>query len=525
MNATISVLAVVGLAAGVWLAAFTPKSRAADSPSTRPDTQDAPAAGASNAFGFDLYGQLARRGAAGKNLFFSPYSITNALAMTAEGARGQTAEQMDAVMRFPSSLKTGDSWRPYDLSPIHAGLADINEHLTPKPALPELRDKIASLRQQLDATNKDLESNHNYDQARMEKQRSAQKLADELNKLLPQVDQYELRVANALWGEKSFNFEQPYLDTIARFYKTGGFFPMDFGHDPEGCRQQINDWVAKQTNDRIKDLIARGLIKEATRLVLTNAVYFKGDWAEPFDASETNPGDFTTADGSKASVPLMHQSRMKGASYAAFNADGSYFGTPKMVRLDQLNDTASLYPTAGGFLVAELPYKGGDLSMVLIAPQSTDGLAKVEGMLTEQNISTWLGKLEQRELNVVMPKFKLDTSYQLAESLNALGMTRAFVDPGMPDGAQFDGISASKDPAKRLYISAVVHKAYVDVNEKGTEAAAATAVIMMAGSAAPVNVPFVPTFTADRPFVFLIRDRASGAILFLGRITNPAATS
>jgi serine protease inhibitor len=170
----------------------------------------------------------------------------------------------------------------------------------------------------------------------------------------------------------------------------------------------------------------------------------------------------------------------------------------------------------------ELPYKGGEVAMLVLLPRSADGLEALEKQLTAENLAAWVGKLQQRGTHVFLPKFKVETKYDLGKTLQGMGMVRAFNDPRTADGAQFDGMSESQDPAQKLYISKVLHKAFVEVNEKGTEAAAATAVMMMMPkSAAPVSVPFTPTFRADRPFLFLIRDRQSGSILFVGRMVNP----
>jgi serpin B len=213
---------------------------------------------------------------------------------------------------------------------------------------------------------------------------------------------------------------------------------------------------------------------------------------------------------------------MPSVRYAAFGGDGAFFDTPTRVPFGSDIDPKKVYPDERGFTLLEIPYKGGEVSMVLIAPRSADGLAGLEKKLTSANVRTWIGKLQQRAVHVFVPRFKLETKYALEKSLQAMGMVRAFEDPRLPDGAQFDGMSASEDPAQKLYVSKVLHKAFVEVNEKGTEAAAATAVIMARPKeAVPQSVPFTPTFRADRPFVFLIRDVKTGSILFVGRMMNP----
>jgi serine protease inhibitor len=478
-------------------------------------------------FAADLYQELAKENQ-GKNLFFSPYSMSSALAMTAEGARGETAAQMGKVLRFPEAAQNtceeAESL-PCNTAQFHEGMAALNERFNSKPVSPELRDKIATLRNELDEANRSASQAMDAQKWQEHQAQAAksQKLAAELNGLLTQVNRYELRVANALWGEKSYPFEPSYLATIQKFYRTGGAFPTDFKHNPEAARQEINSWVEDQTNKRIQNLIPQGAIDDLTRLVLTNAVYFKGEWKEPFNAGATKEEDFTTAAGTKARVPLMNKGYLGGARYAAFNADGSFFDTPATVPARQRPDPKTVYPGEGGFLMAELPYKGGELSMVVIVPQEADGLASVEKKLSGENLHAWTGKLGSRTVNVYLPKFKLETAYAMKKTLTAMGMTRAFVDSSLPNGAQFDGMCASRDPDLKLYIGAVLHKAFVEVTEKGTEAAAATAVMMPMAAAARVetSVPFIPTIRADKPFLFLIRDMKTGTILFLGRMMKP----
>jgi serine protease inhibitor len=345
-----------------------------------------------------------------------------------------------------------------------------------------------------------------------------------LNKLQSEYGQYELRVANALWGEKTYPFKQSYIDTIHKYYRTGGLFPVDFRHDYEGARKRINAWVEEQTANRIKDLIpANALDAEAQkllRLVLTNAIYFKGEWAEVFAEGRTKDEDFTLAGGRKVRVPLMHRDDMGAARYAAFRGDGTFFDTPARVPFGKI-DEKTVYPDESGFTALELPYKGGEVSMLVLLPRSADGLEALEKKLTSENLAAWVGKLRQRSVHVYLPKFKVETEYDLGKTLQGMGMVRAFIDPRAADGAQFDGMTESQDPAQKLYIGKVLHKAFVEVNEKGTEAAAATAVMMPLAEAAPASVPFTPTFRADRPFMFLVRDRQSGSILFLGRVVNP----
>ncbi|MBT3201597.1 MAG: serpin family protein [Phycisphaerales bacterium] len=480
---------------------------------------------ANSDFAFDMFKQLSSENA-GENLFFSPYSVSSALAMTAEGARGKTAMEMGKVLCFPDAAKRiGDDAQliPWRTSLIHTGMSGINDRLMADdtPAQKAARKKIPALRKALEALKaktKALRAERKWTEYRKSVQ-AEKAAAAELNKASSQVDQYELRIANALWGEKTYPFLDAYTNTIKKHYKTGGIFPADFKNNFPAERTKINNWVEGQTNNRIKDLVPELSPDEArdVRLILTNAIYFKGAWSVPFKAADTKPLDFTLADGKKIKAPIMN-ARLNIGRYGAFNADGSLFKTPVKIRRGQ---KPACYPGDKGFAMLELPYKGDDITMVLIAPNTHDGLGAVEKNLTTANLAAWIGKLQKRKTNVFLPKFKLETKYEMNDTLKAMGMARAFTDPRSPNGADFTGMCASKDPRHRLYISKVIHKAFVEVNEKGTEAAAATAVIMSGVRSAPMSRPFTPTFQADRPFLFVIRDKQTNSILFMGRINNP----
>lgn len=493
------------------------------------DAKQAPAKVAAQAntdFAIDMYKQLSKENA-GKNLFFSPYSISNALAMTVEGARGETALEMGKVLRFPdAALRIGEDAQllPWQTSLIHTGFQNINASLHSDPNDPKTaatRVKIEQLRKQLAEAKKATASSRGDWKKYQANIAAEKKIIDELNKLSGTIDQFKLEVANALWGEKTYRIEKPYRDAISKFYDSGAIIEADFKGDFDGERLRINGWVEDKTNDRIKDPIPKGGLDELTRLVLVNAIYFKGDWDTPFEEKRTKAIDFTLADGKKASAKTMHAHNLGGARYGAFNADGRFFKTPRMIGFQ--NEKAPTYPGKDGFAVAELPYKGKELSMVLVAPMDAGGLDAIEATLSSDNLSHWLGKLEQRNMHVKLPKFKMETGYKLHESLPKMGMVRAFTDPREPNGADFTGMHNTEDRSARLYVSQVVHKAFLEVNEKGTEAAAATAVIMATATSAPISRPFTPTFSADRPFLMMIRHNDSGAILFMGRVMNPTA--
>jgi serine protease inhibitor len=470
-----------------------------------------------NDFACALYGALAKEQ---QNLFLSPFSVATALAMTAEGARGETARQMLDVLGVTHQTAADESAGRAARAALHAQLGSLGDRLAPKPVPAEVQDELAALRRELEAANTELAQATRYDQAYYALGRRAEELAEDINRRQRQIDPTEFRSANALWLERSFAIEPPYLATIARHYRSGGPRPVDFRGDAEGARQSINDWVAAQTAQRIRDLLAPGMVDATTRLVLTNAVYFLGEWLEPFAPARTRSEPFRLRDGASVDVPLMHARTSNQVRYAAFRADGSPFPTPLQVEYADRNSDRH-YPQ-DGFQLVELPYRGGALAMQVILPMHTDGLAAVEALLDAAHLARWSEALVGREVDLALPKFRMDAGFELSPALQQLGMRRAFVNPAdRVDGAEFDGMSPSAEPAERLYIGSVVHKAFVAVDEKGTEAAAATAVIMAAGAAMPMQVDFTPVFRADRPFIFLIRERQSGTILFIGRLLRP----
>lgn len=293
---------------------------------------------------------------------------------------------------------------------------------------------------------------------------------------------YQLRVADALWAEQDETFLPDFLKLTKADYGAG-FRKVDFKHAPEAARKTINQWVAEQTADKIKDLLAPGLLTPATRLVLTNAIYFKGDWQSQFDKAQTREEDFHLSAAQTVKAPLMHlQSRF------------SYFN-------------------GGTFQALELPYKTGDLSMIVLLPNDPGGLPALEQSLTAASARQWLSQLQPaQKVILTLPSFKMTEKFELNDALAALGMRQAF-EKGVAD---FSAMTGKRD----FWISAAIHKAYIDVNEEGTEAAAATGIVMHSMAMAREAPPIV--FRADHPFLFLIRDNRSGGILFMGRLTDPA---
>ena len=299
----------------------------------------------------------------------------------------------------------------------------------------------------------------------------------------PRTD-YEFSVANALWGQKGFPWRPEWL-AVQNDRFGAGFQEADFAANPDAERQRINRWVEEKTRDKIKELLEPPHVTSRTTIVLTNAIYFKGKWAEQFDPKKTRDGTFRLADGTTKTVPMMRKSEGK-------------------FRYGRTDDKANW---DDGVQILELPYKGDELAMVVILPPKPDGLRAVEKQLTAENLTKWLGGLKDLELDVSLPRFRMETKAELIKKLIALGMIDAF------DGnADFTGMSTTSPG----FISAVVHKAFVDVNEEGTEAAA-TAVVIGELSSDRVK----PSFVADHPFLFLIRDVKHGTILFLGRVEKP----
>jgi serpin B len=292
-----------------------------------------------------------------------------------------------------------------------------------------------------------------------------------------------LKLANRLYGEKSYNIDTTYF-TIIRHAFDVWVEPVDFAQDPDGTRGKINTWVAEQTEQRIKDLLPPRSVDNQTRIVIVNAIYFLADWARPFDASRTQQRDFY-ADGVAARpVPMMSQTS----------------------RLP--------YAHEGDAALIELPYKDNKTAMYIVLPDARDGLSALESKL-EETLKALQPKASPTMVALSLPRFTIDppTAVDLAKPLQALGIVDAF----SPEKADFTGIAQPKTPADKIFISAVFHKAFVKVDEKGTEAAAATAVAMPRGGPPPKPAEFA----ADHPFLFLIVDKPSGLILFIGRVTDP----
>ena len=302
------------------------------------------------------------------------------------------------------------------------------------------------------------------------------------NKINKDNQKYELNTANALWLAEDFYLLDNYKSLISNYYG-GRLNNLDFKKKHEESRKIINTWVQYRTKDKIKDLIPAGSINPDTRMVLTNAIYFKGAWTKEFDEAETRDRNFRLSSGQNTQVKMMKKTG-KEAKFA--------------------------YTEDDEVQVLEMPYFGENLSMLILLPKDDD-IKVLENSITNDKLTVWKNNLKEQRVDVFIPRFKFKSKYFMAETLVDMGMSSAF-----NESADFSGISN-----EGLYISDVIHQAFVEVNEKGTEAAAATAVIMDILSLGP-DGPKMPVFMADHPFIFVIQEKDSGNILFMGRLSNPS---
>jgi len=369
---------------------------------------------ANNKFAIDLYSIYSSEA---ENIFFSPYSISTALAMLFEGAREFTADEMADVFYF-------------------------------------LEDDIA--------------------------RRSA--LAKIFNDLNKELKEYDLSTANALWVKEGYPVLNEYLDVVKKYYG-GKIESVDFENDSDGVAGIINDWVEDETAGKIKGLIPAGVLIRDAKVVLTNVIYFKGFWNLAFDKKDTKIDKFRLNNGEDVDVELMTYEKEESFNYAE-------------------NELMQ---------ILELPYKGEDLSMIVFLPKNDD-LVSMEVEVSYESYNLWMNSLAEKKVEVFLPKFKLETKYFMVKDLIMLGLDSAF-----GSDADFSGITGEGD----LSISDVVHQAFIEVNEEGTEAAAATAVLLKNSSVEFGNESSIPVFKVDHPFVFIIRENLHGEILFVGRVMDP----
>jgi serine protease inhibitor len=369
-----------------------------------------------NAFAFDLYAQL--KSAEG-NIFFSPYSISTALAMTYAGARGNTGKQMMRVLHFGKNETA-----------FHEGFG-------------KLQAGINEARRQGDV---------------------------------------KLSVANGLWMQKDYKFLAEFLEMTGKNYGAELNY-ADYKNETEKARVEINTWVEGRTNDKIKELIRPGVLDASTRMVLANAIYFKGAWATKFDTAKTEEMPFRVSARDSVKMKMMNTGEKEFG-----------YGENKSVQ------------------ILDMPYAGRELSMIVILPRTKTGLGDFEKEIRAELFDSLCAGMRQEKVVVYLPKFTTTRECVLKKVLQKMGITDAFSE----ESADFSGMSSNKD----LKISEVIHKAFVDVNEEGTEAAAATAVVVGLRCAPVYHKPHI--FRADHPFLFVIRDNTTGSILFMGRMVNPA---
>jgi serine protease inhibitor len=369
-----------------------------------------------NNFSFDLYHSLSA--GSSSNLFYSPLSISSALAMTYAGANGETADQMQSTLHYGPQV---------DL--FHSQYGAMIDSLSSKKG-----------------------------------------------------QDFKMNIANAIWVQDQFKLRNYFVETVKKDYN-GEVRSMDFVNQPEASRDTINYWVEKKTAGKIQDLIPKGMIDDITRLILTNAVYFNAEWANKFNKRLTTEDNFYCFGNKIVKTDMMYQREHYPVS--------------------QTKD----------YTILEIPYEGYEYSMLILLPKENDGLIDLSKSLSADDIIAHDKNKKHEEVLVYFPKFKMETEYELKKSLSGMGMPLAF-----SANADFSNMTGGKD----LMISSVIHKAFIDVDEEKTEAAAATAVVMKLTSMAPS--PKAPLeFRADHPFLFIIRSRNDDAILFMGQLTNPGS--
>ncbi|MBX3440996.1 MAG: serpin family protein [Planctomyces sp.] len=465
-------------------------------------------------FSYDVYRTIGKNRTG--NVFISPYSVAGALLMVAEGARGDAAEEIGAVLHFPDSVRrSGDAERPWDTLSQLQGFATLTNSLAPagERTTAQNRERLAKLEQELADVQKAAKAEIRT--GRFGNPRREQQLVDEVNALRAGINPYELRVANSVWVDKGFPLTKAYLQAVTGDYGATAR-PCDFRNRAEAERETMNAWAAEQTRGRIRDPLGPGSVTSDMRVLLMNAVYFKGEWTDPFDEGRTAPKDFFAADGSTLQCQLMDGWR--DANYIELRPDGA---VNELVQVPAPEDSEFEFlwqwaDNPDGLKLVELPYKGGRLSLLALLPNRVDGLAALEDRLTAAQVGTWVESMRSQRVHVLLPRFKMQGQYELTSTLSALGMTRAFVPGGLT--------GFSDDPeATALALTGAIQATFVELNEKGTEAAAVT--VFPAPMAALRREPPkpLPEFRADHPFLFVIQDRETGSPLFIGRVENPGS--
>lgn len=383
---------------------------------------------ANNQFAIDLYNEI-NIDNSNKNIFFSPWSISTAVAMVYEGARGNTSKEIEKVFYFPEN----DSSR---------------------------RSSYANI----------------------------------LNTINKARGKYKLHIANAIWLQKDYFFLKSYKDIISKYY-LGEIKNLDFDKNPNDSSFKINNWVSKNTNNKIKKIVSPDMFSSSTRAILTNAIYFKGKWKHQFDKTHTKFEDFTVGSGQKIKVPMM-----------------------KLID----NNLNFNYAESDGIQILEMPYQGDKISMLVLLPKikmsnriynkdeiqsQSINISQLQSILSPVKLHKWINKMKPESVHIYIPKFTFKTSYSLNDHLKNLNLSLPF-----SSRADFSGM----DGTQMLYINKILHKAYIDVSEEGTEAAAATSV-----SVDSLSVNYIREFKANHPFIFLILEKKTGNILFMGKVNNP----
>ncbi|XP_054478841.1 leukocyte elastase inhibitor-like [Anoplopoma fimbria] len=408
------------------------------------------------------------------NIFYSPFSISSALAMVMLGARGNTATQMSEVLCFTESEQPKQE--------------DAEQMQTQSPMLSQMQSQMQTrmqLRSQLQRTSR----LPNYLVKCLKPQNGEDDVHASFAQLLSEIKKedapYALSLANRLYGEQSYQFVEDFLSETKKHYNAE-LESVDFKTSADAVRININSWVEKQTQEKIKDLLCQGVVDNTTMLVLVNAIYFKGNWNKKFKEDSTVDAQFRINKNDTKSVKMMSQT-------------------------DKFPVTS--IPEAN-CQILEMFYEGKELSMLIILPNEieddTTGLEKLERELTYEKFEEWTRSdmMGQTKVEVRLPRFKMEEKYDLKDVLISMGMVDAF------DVTRSD--LSGMSPANDLVVSKVVHKAFVEVNEEGTEAAAATGVIITERS---IIIP--ATFIADHPFLFFIRHNPTKTVLFSGRYCSP----
>ncbi len=409
---------------------------------------------ANSSFGLDLYRELTQI-ASNENLLLSPYSIALTLSMTAEGTRGDAAQELWKALHFPESAqRLGEDTQhiPWEIAKIHTGMKEWSERLQDRESL-------------------------------------------------------TFTLANCLWVDKRFPFQKPLLKTLNEAH--GALLhEADFRDNAATERARLNDRVSMKTNGLVKNLLPDHFINEETRIVLANATYFMGKWDNPFFHEVTQKdADFTLTDGRKVKATYLQKSFTE--SYRAGEE------TKNRINRFRYGELKTQGPNAVEFQALEIPYEGKSLSMLVLLPQKNNGLPTLERELTPENVFKWVAKLKEEAVSVVLPRFRIQSELSLRNALEELGVITAF----RPGG--FSRMSTAPDAAKELYLSRVHHQAIIEINETGTEVNSSS--LTLTQGASVTRSPHRPrTFSANHPFLFLIRDQRTGAILFVGRLLDPS---